>query len=101
MLIITKLKSKSDIFEYSNKSLFYFFFYFFYYFFFFIYIKISKKLLAKYYQRNIERLQKKVIEICKNLSKEEKQKSNNMVVNITKIAPKMKIKLVEYIKKTL
>ena len=45
-------------------------------FFSFIYIKISKNLLAKYYQENKERLQKKARERNHNLSKEEKEKAS-------------------------
>ena len=61
---------------------------------------MSKNLSAKYYQENKERMQKKSHEKCQNLSKEEKEKSNNMVVNDTKISQKMKKnKLVEYSKK--
>ena len=48
---------------------------------------------AKYYQENKERLQKTAHERYQNLSKEEKEKkSNNMVVNVTKISQKMKNK---------
>ena len=47
-------------------------------FFSFIYIKISKNLLAKYYQENKERLQKKARERNHNLSKEEKEKASAM-----------------------
>ena len=38
---------------------------------------MSKHLLSKYFRENKERLQ--------NLSKEEKEKSDNIVVNVTKI----------------
>ena len=48
------------------------------------FIKISKGSLAKYYQNNREKLQKKAREKYQSLSKEEKEKSNNMVVNDTK-----------------
>ena len=78
-----KFKFKSGIFKSSNKYIFYNFFYksFFYFFlffiylfiFFFIYMKMSKNLLAKYYQENKERLQKKSRERYQNLSKEEKE----------------------------
>ena len=50
-------------------------FYDFFYVFVFIYIKISKNLSAKYYQENKER-----------------KKSDNMVMNATKISQKMKNK---------
>ena len=39
-----------------------------------MYIKMSKDSLAKYYQDNKERLQKKACERCQSLSKEEKEK---------------------------
>ena len=45
---------------------------------------MPKNSSAKYYQENKERLQKKSLERYQSLSKEEK-KSNNMVVNLTKI----------------
>ena len=53
---------------------------------------MSTNLSAKYCQKNKERLQKKSCERYQNLSKEEKAKSNNMVVNVTKISKKMKNK---------
>ena len=50
---------------------------------------MSKNLSAKYFQENKERLQKKAHERYQNLSKDEKEKkSNNMVVNFTKISQK-------------
>ena len=55
-------------------------------------MKMSKFLTAKYYQENIERLEKKLAKDIKNLSKQEKEKKNNMVTNIRKISPKMKNK---------
>ena len=57
---------------------------------------MSKNLLVKYHQEKIERLQKKARERYQNLSREEKEKSHNMVVNVTKVAQKMKQKLPEY-----
>ena len=63
---------------------------------------MSKDSSAKYYQNNKERLQKKGRKRYQSISKEEKEKSNNMVVNDTKISQKMKKKscyLVEYRKK--
>ena len=77
-----KFKFESDIFKSSNKyiftfffiNLFFIFFYFSFIYFFFIYMKMSKNLLAKYYQENKERLQKKSRERYQNLSKEEKEK---------------------------
>ena len=53
---------------------------------------MSKNLYTKYYQENKEKLQIKARERYQNLSKEEKEKSSNMVVNITKISQKMKNK---------
>ena len=50
-----------------------------------------KNLSAKHYQENNERLQKQVPERYQHLSKEEKEKSKNMVVNDTK-SLKMKSK---------
>ena len=51
---------------------------------------MPKDLSAKYYQENKERLQKKASERYQNLSKEEQEESNNMVMNVTKISQKMK-----------
>ena len=51
---------------------------------------MSKNLSAKYYQKNKERLQKKLVKDIKNFLKKQKKKSNNMVVNVTKISQKMK-----------
>ena len=52
---MTKLKFKSDIFEFPNK---FFFIYIYIFIIFLKYVKISKVLSAKYYQENKERLQK-------------------------------------------
>ena len=60
---------------------------------------MSKNLSAKYYQENIERLKKIARERYQNLSKEENKKSNNMVVNVTKIAQKLKNKGLLSVKK--
>ena len=46
--------------------------------------------MPKYYQENKERLPKKACERYQILSKEEKGKSVNMIVNITKVSQKMK-----------
>ena len=90
---MAKLDFKSDIFKTSHKSIFYNFFL---YFFFHIFIYIYKNVLsAKYYQENKEKLQKKLMKY-QNLSNKEKEKNDNMVVNITKIFQKMKKKLIEY-----
>ena len=58
---------------------------------------MSKTLSAKCYQENKERLQKnKLVKDIRIFLQKKKRKSNNMVVNITKIYEKMKKKLVEY-----
>ena len=49
-----------------------------------------KNLSAKYYQENKERLQKKLAKDFKIFLKKKRRKSNNMVVNVTKISLKMK-----------
>ena len=53
---------------------------------------MSKTLSGKYYQENKERLQKKLTKDIKILlkKKKKKKKRGNMVVNVTKISPKMK-----------
>ena len=61
---------------------------------------MSKNLSAKYYQDNKERLQKKARERYQNLSKKEK-KSDNMVVDITKISQKKKKKSLLSIEKNI
>ena len=55
-------------------------------------MKISKNLSAKYYQKNKEKIQKKLLKDIRIFSKEEKEKKNNMVMNVTKISQKMKNK---------
>ena len=60
---------------------------------------MSKNLSAKYYQENKESLQKKLVKDIKIFIKKEKKKSNNMVVNVTKISQKKKHKSFEYRKK--
>ena len=65
-----------------------------------MYIKISKNLLAKYYQENRKRLQKKLLEDIKIFLKKKKKNSDNMFMKVTKISQKMKNKkLFEYRKK--
>ena len=49
-----------------------------------------KNISAKYYQKNKERQQKKARERYQNLSKEEQEKNDNLVVNIAKISQKIK-----------
>ena len=51
-----------------------------------------KNLWAKYQQDNRERLQKKLVKDVKIYLKKEKKKSNNMVVNLTKLSQKIKKK---------
>ena len=51
---------------------------------------MSKTSSAKYYQENKERLQKKARERYRIFLKRKKKKSNNMVMNVTKISQKMK-----------
>ena len=50
---------------------------------------MSKNLSAKYYQENKKRLRKKGHERYQTLFKEEKEKSNNMVMNVAKICQKV------------
>ena len=47
---------------------------------------MSKNLSAKYYQENKERLQKKLVKDIKVFLEKKKEKSNNIVVNVTKIS---------------
>ena len=58
-------------------------------------------LSAKNYQENKERLQKKARERYQSLSKEEKEKNDNMVVNVTKISQKRKNKSLLGIEKNI
>ena len=53
---------------------------------------MSKNLSAKYYQKNKERLQKKLSKDIKIFLKKKKKESNTMTVNVTKISKKMKNK---------
>ena len=58
-----------------------------------MYIKVSKTLSTKYYQENKERLVKDKQKLVKDIIFfNEKKKSDNMVVNDTKISQKMKNK---------
>ena len=50
---------------------------------------MSKDLSAKYYQKNKERLQKKLVKDIKLFLKNKKKKSDNIVVNETKMFQKM------------
>ena len=51
-----------------------------------------KTVSAKYYQENKERPPKKLVKDIKIFRKKNKKKSDNMVVNVTKISQKMKTK---------
>ena len=53
---------------------------------------MSENLSAKYYQENKERLKKELVKDIKIFLKKKKKKSNNMVMNITKISQRMKNK---------
>ena len=50
---------------------------------------MSENLSAKYYQENKEKLQKKARGRCQ-IQRSKRKRSNNMVVNVTKISQKMK-----------
>ena len=82
-----RLKLKSDTFKSLVNPFFYYFFKV-----FSKYIKIPQSLSAKYSQKVEERLQKKARERYQNVSKEENEQNNNMVVSITKISQKKKNK---------
>ena len=62
---------------------------------------MSKHVSAKYYQHNKERLQKKLVKDIKIFLKKKKWKSNNMVINVTKISRKMKKKSLLSIEKNI
>ena len=62
---------------------------------------MSKRLSAKYYQENKERLQKNLVKDIKMFLKKKKKKSGNMVVNVTKISQKMKNKSLLSIQKNI
>ena len=62
---------------------------------------MSKDSSVKYCQNNKERLQKKARERYQSISEKEKKKSNNMVVNYTKIYEKMKNKSLLSIEKNI
>ena len=55
-----------------------------------MYVKMFRNLSAKYYQENKEILQKKLLKDIKIFLRKKKKKSNNMVVNVTKISQKIK-----------
>ena len=60
-----------------------------------------KTVSAKYYHENKERLQKKLVKDIKIVLKKKKKKSDNMVVNVTKISQKMKNKSLLSIEKNI
>ena len=62
---------------------------------------MSKTLSAKHYQENKERLQKKLVKDIKIFLKKKKKKSDNMVVNVTKISQEMKNKNLLSIEKNI
>ena len=68
---------------------------------FFTYKKLFKYSSGKYYQNKKERLTKKSCKRYQSFSKEEKEKSHNMVENNTKIYQKMKNKSLLSIEKML
>ena len=53
---------------------------------------MSKNLSAKYYQENKERKQKMLVKAITIFLGKKKKKSDNMIVNVTKIFQKMKTK---------
>ena len=62
---------------------------------------MSKDLSAKYYENNKERIQKKLVKDIKIFLRKIKKKSNNMVVNDTKIYLNMKKKSLVSITKNI
>ena len=66
-----------------------------------LHIKMSKNLSAKYYQENKERIQKKLMKDTKIFLKKKRKKSDNMVVNVTKISQKVKSKTLLSMKKNI
>ena len=62
---------------------------------------MSKTLLAKYYQENKDRLQKKLVKDIKIFLKKKKKKSYNMVMNVKKISQKIKNKIFLSIEKNI
>ena len=62
---------------------------------------MSKNLSAKYYQENKERIQKKLMKDTKIFLKKKRKKSDNMVVNVTKISQKVKSKTLLSMKKNI
>ena len=62
---------------------------------------MSKTLLAKYYQENKDRLQKKLVKDIKIFLKKKKKKSYNMVMNVKQISQKIKNKIFLSIEKNI
>ena len=62
---------------------------------------MSKKLFAKYYQENKERLPKKLLKYTKTFAKNKKKDSGNMVVNVTRIPQRVKNKCLLNIEKNI
>ena len=62
---------------------------------------MSKKLLAKYYQENKERLPKKLLKYTKSFVKNRKKNSDNMVVNVTRIPQRVKNKSLLNVEKNI
>ena len=62
---------------------------------------MSKTLLAKYYQENKDRLQKKLVKDIKIFLKKKKKKSYNMVMNVKKVSQKIKNKIFLSIEKNI
>ena len=62
---------------------------------------MSKDLSAKYYENNKERIQKKLVKDIKVFLRKIKKKSNNMVMNGTKIYLNMKKKSLLIITKNI
>ena len=62
---------------------------------------MSKNLSAKFYQENKDRLHKKIMRNIKIFLKKKMKKSDNMVVNVTKIFQKMKNKSLLSIEKNI
>ena len=61
---------------------------------------MSKHISAKYYH-NKERLQKKLVKDIKIFLKKKEWKSNNLVINVTRISRKMKKKSLLSIEKNI
>ena len=62
---------------------------------------MAKYSSAKFYQNNKERLQKKLVTDIKVFLRKKKKKSNNMVLNDTKLYQKMKNKSLLSIEKNI